>query len=99
MRKRLAKAPKTKASPRPATMVAIRGVSCGIVYGAPFEINDVGWERPKGPPPVCNMVGRAAGMQPPAYRNRHRGASGAGKSALRRQRAGFGTRYGPEAAF
>jgi hypothetical protein len=32
----LARAPKMNASPRPATIVAIRGVSCGIVQGAPF---------------------------------------------------------------
>jgi len=38
------------ASPRPATMVAIRGVSCGIVYGGPFKNGDVGVRRPKPPP-------------------------------------------------
>ncbi len=49
IRKRLARAPKTKASPRPATMVAIRGVSCGIVYGAPFETTMSDVRRPRPP--------------------------------------------------
>ena len=37
------------ASPRPATMVAIRGVSCGMVYGAPFKITMSDMRRRKQP--------------------------------------------------
>ena len=61
---RLANAPKTKASPKPATMVAIRGVSCGIVYGAPFKNRDVGQAPPKAVA-FRNMAGSAVVMQPP----------------------------------
>src|ERR1051325_2081174 len=68
MRKRLARAPKTKASPRPATMVAIRGVSCGIVYGAPFENRNVGW-APAEAVAFGNMVEAVTMMQPPPRRN------------------------------
>ncbi|CDX32650.1 exported hypothetical protein [Mesorhizobium sp. SOD10] len=64
MRKRLASAPKTNASPKPATMVAIRGVSCGIVYGAPFEIHNVGWALAEAVA-FGNMMEGAAMMQPP----------------------------------
>ncbi|CDX24023.1 hypothetical protein MPLB_40037 [Mesorhizobium sp. ORS 3324] len=59
----MANAPNTKASPKPATMVAIRGVSCGIVYGAPFEDLDVG-RAPAGAVAFGNMTEGEAMMQP-----------------------------------
>jgi hypothetical protein len=59
----LASAPKMNASPRPATMVAIRGVSCGIVYGAPFKNRDVGCAPPEGAA-FSNMVEGVQATQP-----------------------------------
>ena len=51
MRKRLASAPKTKASPRPATMVAIRGVSCGMRVSGFGDFETYSGDFFRQPPP------------------------------------------------